>query len=173
MRSPSIRRTSDREVLSPAQQRTPVPTSPGLITTSEHGCSATTIQPLPLKVIDSLLEIEPDHRIVRAVLLSLPLNPKQTQPLSFRICCGQDGQSYRKQDQAGDIPCCGIHDRCFCSRYLELCRLRRGSGPVVSPETYRRILGYDPFESLRPEKIAARVLDDTTLPVIETDNVSP
>ncbi len=45
--------------------------------------------------------------------------------------------------------------------------------PDVSPETYRRILGYDPFESLRPEKIAARVLDDTTLPLIETDNVSP
>ncbi len=45
--------------------------------------------------------------------------------------------------------------------------------PDVSPETYRHILCYDPFESLRPEKIAARVLDDTTLPLIETDNVSP
>ena len=43
----------------------------------------------------------------------------------------------------------------------------------VSSETYRRILGYDPFESLRPKKIAAKVLDDTTLPLIETDNVSP
>jgi hypothetical protein len=56
---------------------------------------------------------------------------------------------------------------------IPLLQLHDEPVPDVSPETYRRILGYDPFESLRPEKIAAKVLDDTTLPLIETDNVSP
>src|ERR1700694_1660183 len=101
-------------MLSPAQERAAVPTSPSLLAACEHGCSATTVLMLALKIISPLLEVEPNHGVVRAMLLSLPFNPKQAQPLSFRICCSEHERGCHKQDHAEDIPGCGVHDRCSC-----------------------------------------------------------
>src|SRR2546429_7117036 len=102
--------------LSPAEQGAAVPVAPRLIAASKHRCAAAGVPTLPLQVIDAFLEIEPDYRVVRAMLLRLPLDSKQTEPLRLTICWHE--QSCHDHDSAEDLRCGGVHDRCSRSRSI-------------------------------------------------------
>jgi hypothetical protein len=63
----------------PAEQRATVSACAGLLLAHKSAGPALSIKPLALGVINTLLKIEPDDSVVRAVLLRLQLGLKQAQ----------------------------------------------------------------------------------------------
>jgi hypothetical protein len=72
--------------LAPAQQRATVSACAGLLLAHKSARPALSIKPLALDVINTLMKIEPDDSVIRAVLLRLHLSLKQAQLGRSMVC---------------------------------------------------------------------------------------